>query len=618
MITHISIRDFATIENLDIGLSPGLSVITGETGAGKSIIIEAVSLALGSRADSTMVRNGCKKALIQIVAELGTPRQSSHELQVDRQAPADGLFSDELQTHSQSLTELQTDGQSSAGLQTQEQYLTGMRTDGQIFGSVESAGSLSEDSDNEIILTREISASGKSVAKINGEIVSLAKLAAFSASLADIHGQYDHQSLFKTENHLELIDSFHAFSITPVKAEVQKTWHEYSKVKKELESLLQKESDTRRRLDFMRYELDEIQRIDPQPEEDILLRERLAILQNSGHIFEKLNTARTALFESSPSAVDSLGAAMRSLQEISRFSKDLAEIEGIVSDSYYAIEDLTGTMRSVMEHVEFSPKALDETITRLDKVENLTKKYGGSINSVLRHRDELAAELDDIENIDSIKGELAAASAEHEKALIAVSCKLTELRKISAHELEERINEELIGLNFKNATFAISFHKSESLLGRLSENGADTVEFLISTNKGQDLLPLVKIASGGEMSRMMLAFKAVTGDYDDIPTMIFDEIDNGISGVTASIVGKKLHLMAKSRQIICITHLPQIAACGEHHLMIQKSSDDVATYTTVAELSSEDRAVEIARLLGGANITETTLLSARELIALSR
>jgi DNA repair protein RecN (Recombination protein N) len=547
MITHIGIRDFAIISELNIDLQSGLSVVTGETGAGKSIIIEAISLALGSRADTTMIRAGRNKAVVQIAVE--------------------------------------------------------SRTDA---GDAE-----------EYILTREINVSGKSPAKINGEIVTLAQLSEFASRLADIHGQYDQHSLFRTENHLALIDAHHSREIGPVKEKVAAAWQEYTNVNRALSALLQSETASKRQQDFMRFELDEITQADPKPGEDAALRESISILQNSELIYEKTTAASEALYEGDFPVLDGLGAAMRAIRDISAYSKDADDIARTIADCYYTIEDMAGALRSCRDRTDFSPETLNAAISRLDLLERLCGKYGGSVEKMLEYKETLGAALTDIENIDGRKADLSARLAEREHALTQACEELHILRKSSADELERRINAELAELNFSGATFAADFKNTGDIKDRLSENGADAVEFLISPNKGQPLLPLAKIASGGEMSRMLLAFKSVLGDYDRIPTMIFDEIDSGISGVTASIVGAKLIRMAERRQIICITHLPQIAACGKYHFAIRKNSDDENTYTFVEALSRDERIREIARLLGGANITETTLKSARELIDMS-
>ncbi|MDR2295518.1 MAG: DNA repair protein RecN [Clostridiales Family XIII bacterium] len=547
MITHIGIRDFAIIAELDIDLSPGLTVVTGETGAGKSILIEAVSLALGSRADTSMIRAGRSKAVIQIVAELR-----------------------------------------------------------------DAAGEPSE-----WILTREISATGKSVARINGEIVTLAQLSELAARLADIHGQYDRHSLFKIENHLALTDAYKSRDTAPAKRAVADAWHAYAEAKRALSALLRTEAASARQRDFMRFELDEIAKADPKPGEDAALRESLAVLQNGELIYEKTAAAAEALRDGDRSAMDGLGTAMHALRELSAYSRDLDEIARIVADAYYAVEDAAGALRALRERMDFSPEALNNAIARLDLIERLCGKYGGSVAKMLEYKETLAATLADIESIDERKAALTARTRACEDALVRACEALHAIRRTAADELETRINAELAALRFGNAVFAVRFDDAGDIRQRLSENGADSVEFLIASNKGQAPLPLARIASGGEMSRILLAFKSVIGDYDDIPTMIFDEIDSGISGITAGTVGRKLVKMAEKRQILCITHLPQIAACGAHHFAIRKSDDGESTRTSVEALDAEERILEIARLIGGARITETTLKSARELIEMS-
>jgi DNA repair protein RecN (Recombination protein N) len=547
MITHICIRDFAIIREIDIDLHDGLTVVTGETGAGKSIIIEAISLALGGRADRAMIRTGRSKAVIQIAAELP----------------------------------------SEAGEQA------------------------------EYILTREIGASGKSLAKINGEIVTLAQLSELAARLADIHGQYDRHSLFKTENHLALIDAYRSRVIAPAKKETADAWRAYVEAKRKIDALLQNDATSARQRDFMRFELDEITKADLKPGEDAALREDLAVLQNGELIYEKTAAASEALYGGEGSVMDGLGAALRALGEVSAYSKDLEAITRTVSDAYYAIEDMNGSLRALRERTDFSPETLNRVIARLDLIERLCAKYGGSVAKTLAYKEGLSVSLADLENTDERKAELTAALAAREDALLRACEALHALRKAAADEIGTRINAELAELHFAGAVFAARFKEDGDIRQRLSENGADSVEFLISSNRGQPLLPLARIASGGEMSRILLAFKAVIGDCDDIPTMIFDEIDSGISGVTAGTVGKKLVKMAEKRQILCITHLPQIAACGVRHLAIRKSEDGEGVHTGIEALDADERIPEIARLLGGANITETTLKSARELIEMS-
>ena len=536
MINHISIRNFAIIENTEIDFEEGLNIITGETGSGKSIVIEAISLALGSRADSTFVRHGEKKAIVQLAGEL--------------------------------------DGE-------------------------------------EIIITREVSAAGKNLCKLNGQLVTLGELTETCKRLADIHGQYDNQSLLNPENHIRLVDSYHAEAIVPVREAFDDSFASYGEIRSKWKNLLALESDNQRKLDFYRYEKTEIDGADLKAGEDEALEERISILQNSEKIFGGIETAYSCLRDGSSSALTNLGNGLHALQDISAFSKEIAEMTEEFADIYYRLEDISTSLRDIRESITFSPDELDTVIARLDQIEKLKKKYGGSIEEILAYRDKITLELEQIENYDDVKASLekdlhTALSDLQEKAAA-----LTAVRKASAEELSAAIEAELHDLNFGNAELSIRFEKPASI----GADGNDLVEIFISTNKGEPLKPLVKIASGGEVSRIMLAIKNITGTYDKIPTMIFDEIDAGISGITASIVGRKLREIAEDHQVICITHLPQIAACGDSNYRIHKESDDDSTFTNVDRLSEDEVVDEIARLLGGENITETTRLSAKELMA---
>lgn len=543
MISHIRIKDFAIIDTVELDFYEGLNIITGETGAGKSIMIEAVSLALGSRADTAFIRSGKDKAVVQMIADL--------------------------------------DGE-------------------------------------EYIVTRELSAGGKNVCRINDEIVPLAQLNKLCRKIADVHGQYDHQSLLNPENHIKLIDSYRESEIVPVRDEVSALFQSYSDTKRELSSLLSNQAEAERKRDFMRFELNEINAAKPYTGEDDELQQKLNLLQNSEKIFHNLSSVYEFLYESSPSSTEGIGKSIHLLQEISSFSSEINGLQEGLNDIFYKLEDLTSEVRKFKDGITFSPEILEETINRLDLLDGLKRKYGGSIEEVLRYRDKIITDLDHIENIDARRETLTKEVSAYEQKLTEASGSLSILRKKSALEIEKRINVELKELNFKDTAFSVLFSEEEGNQTVFTASGTDRIEFLITTNKGEAPKPLVKIASGGEISRIMLAFKQIIGEFDRIPTMIFDEIDVGISGITASIVGKKLLDISKKHQIICITHLPQIAAFGDHHYKIDKITSGEATHTTVSPLDQKDKISEIARLLGGINITDTTLKSAEELISLSR
>lgn len=544
MISQIRIKDFAIIDHVNLTFKEGLNIITGETGAGKSIIIEAISLALGSRADTAFVRTGKEKAVIQLVAE--------------------------------------TKGE-------------------------------------EFIITREISANGKSSCRINDEIVTLSTLSKLCKSIADIHGQYDHQSLLNPDNHIHFVDLYDEPVISKAKEQVAELHGLYSDTKTQLNSLLSGQAEAERKRDFMRFELQEITAANPYVGEDDELSQNLVLLQNSEKIYNNLSASYEVLYDGSPSIIESLGRSLQLLQEVSEYAVALKELEESLSDAYFKLEDTSTEIRKFKEGISFSPELLEETISRLNTLDGLKRKYGGSLEKVLAYKEKLEENLDKIENIEELKQELSDKLKLYEKQLAESSLKLSDLRKKSARIIEKKVNKELEELNFKNALLSIDFgDRKGDKLPAFTANGIDQVEFLMTTNKGEAAKPLVKIASGGEISRIMLAFKQVIGDFDHVPTMIFDEIDNGISGITASIVGKKLLDISKSHQIICITHLPQIAAFGDYHYKIEKETKKDVTCTTVVPLSEEEKTYEIARLLGGINITETTLKSARELLDLSK
>ena len=539
MLQHLLIKDFAIIENIEIAFEDGLNVITGETGSGKSIVIEAISLALGSRADSSFVRFGKDKAIIQLACTLG----------------------------------------------------------GEDF-----------------VLTREISAAGKNLCRINGQIVTLGELAALAHQIADIHGQYDNQLLLDPERHLSLVDHYDAGVIAPIRSEFQSCYEAYKAKRTELDALIRTQKENQRKADFLRFEVDEIRQAELRPGEDRELTERIALLQNSEKIYRALESAYTLLEGEDANVLSGLGQVQTSLDSVRQYSGKLTEISASVNDAYYALQDAASEVAQLRDNIVFSPAELDQAISRLDRIDELKKKYGPEIEDVIRFADQQEEILLSIEQFDSQKAILQKDTQECLTRLKSAAARLTEVRTESARKLGSAIQQELRDLNFQDARIEIPISPAPAI----TSEGADHGEIMIAANRGEPLKPLVRVASGGEISRIMLAIKNITGAGEGTPTMIFDEIDAGISGVTASIVGRKLKEIAEHHQIICITHLPQIAACGNASYRIYKESDDASTYTHVDRLSPEETVREIARLLGGEIITETTLQSARELIESSR
>lgn len=535
MIEHISIRNFAIIENTEIDLRDGLNVITGETGAGKSIVIEAISLALGARADSSFIRHGENKAEVELAADING---------------------------------------------------------------------------DQFVISREVNSSGRNICRINGHLAALSEVQELAVKIADIHGQYDNQLLLDPVHHLELVDSYRPAEITPAKDAFTASYDAYKAIRNEYDELIRTAEENRRKKDFYAFEAEEIGKADPKPGEDTELTDRISILENSETIYNALYSSKQTLSEDEPSILSELGSIMSTLGDVSRYSDKLKKLYDDFSDAYYRIEDSADEMREICEMTDFSPADLDNAISRLDEIDDLKKKYGPEISDVLSYKEKIETELDKIENFDDRKKELEASLSLAKKDLMIKAAALTEVRKVSAAILSGAVLSELRDLNFNESRLEIEIRKAPAI----SRTGADEAEILMSANRGEPLKPLSKIASGGEISRIMLAIKNVTDSRSDVPTMIFDEIDSGISGITASVVARKLKKISYDHQIVCITHLPQIAAAGSHNYRIYKNSDDTSTYTHVEALSEKQKADEIARLLGGDNITETTVRSAEELI----
>ncbi len=538
MIDHISIRNFAIIENTEIDLKDGLNVITGETGAGKSIVIEAVSLALGARADSSFIRHGEEKAIVELAADVG----------------------------------------------------------GEDF-----------------VISREVSLAGKNVCRINGRLATLAEVQELAHKIADIHGQYDNQLLLDPAHHLELVDEYRPAQIRPALSDFSTAYDNYKSIRSEYDELIKTATENKRKKDFYAFEIKEINKISPKPGEDKELEDRISILENSESIYNALNSSKSMLDSEDSGILSMLGTVQESISGVSRYSEQLRKLSDDLRDACFSLQNSADEMRSICEMTDFSPVELDKAISRLEEINDLKRKYGESIEDVLAYRDKIADELDTIENFDDRKRALETSLEAAKKELMARAAVLTEVRKESAALLGSAILAELRDLNFNESSLKIEIRKASAI----TRTGADEAEILMSANRGEPLKPLAKIASGGEISRIMLAIKNVTGSHFDVPTMIFDEIDAGISGITASVVARKLRSIAHDHQIICITHLPQIAAAGTSNYRIYKESDETSTYTHVETLSPDDKITEIARLLGGETITDTTLASASELILAS-
>ena len=564
MLTHIYIKYFAIIKEIVIDLNVRLNIISGETGTGKSIVIQAVNMALGGRGSASFVADGYDKALVQLVFSLSGPER---------------LVIAAIPEYSQYIAT--------------NDYLS---------------------DSSELIITREFNKNGKSLARINGEIVTLSFLNGLTRHLVDIHGQYDNQTFLDPDRHMEILDNCGGNKLADIKEHVSALYAEYQSTRAQLIKIRSSHAEFLRKQDFMRFEVSEIDAADLHPGEDTELNDRLKILQNSEKIFAALSECYEIL---SSSGLDRCRSLM---EDISGFGNDYAAISSALSDSVYALDDICEEIRRSRDSFSFTPDEIDVVITRLNMIDNMKRKYGGSIESILEYHDKCISELEKFENTEDIEKELTQNLSSLRKQILLLSEELGNLRREAAAKLSSDMTSELSELNFANAQFAVDISTVLNSEGSpvISALGTDRIEFLFNANKGGSLKPLSEVASGGEISRIALAFKRLTNSAEHIPTLVFDEIDTGISGITASVVGRKLHEISENHQVLCITHLPQIAACGDHQYLISKDDSDERSYTTIKLLSDEERIHEIARLLGGTNITETTLASASELLGYSQ
>lgn len=535
MINHLSIKNFAIIEDAEINFNKGLNIITGESGSGKSVVLEAMSLALGCRADSSYIRCGAEKAVIQMVAEY-----------------------------------LHTD----------------------------------------YVITRELTANGKNICKINGEIVNLSQLQSLTSKIADIHGQYDNQTLLNPETHIGLVDKYEKSTIGPTKQKVAELYGRYTEISGVIVQKKRELEEMKKQKELMEYQLQEITAANLISGEDTDLQEKLIEEQNKEKIYRGFAEVNALCNDDENLLTSQITRITRSLKNIKSFSRDASELEYEFSEIYYRLQELMTKVRRMSERVSYSSDNLDALIERLDTINDLKRKYNGGIDDILNYAEKLDSDISRIRNMDSDITSLEIEQDRICEMLRSATESLTELRKRSAQSLEEKIQSELQDLNFNDAVLSMHMEQSD----RFSANGVDRIEFMISTNRGEPLKPLAKIASGGEMSRIMLAFKNIIGEYEKIDTMIFDEIDSGISGQSASVVGKKLLEISEKHQIIAITHLPQIAALGNHNYKVSKTVSGDTTKATITHLTESEKVREIAVLLSGDEITDVALENARHLI----
>ena len=565
MLKELDIKNFAIIDHLHVEFAPGLNVFTGETGAGKSIVVDALSLALGERASVDLIRTGCQEAVVEAAFELNGR------------------------------------------------------------GTAEAAAFLSEqgiamNSGEDLIVRRVLSSSGKNKVYINGSLANLATLSALGASLADIHGQHEHQSLLSQEHQMELLDSFGGMS--ELRSALSDDYRRLQGLRKELADLEGGERDRAQREDLLRFQTNEIEASMLRAGEDVDLAGEQKLLANAEKIAGLSRAADEALYASDYSVLSGLKKAMTSLREIAAIDSRLVPVLDLCEAGRAQIEEAAREVSDYADSVEFDPDRLEQIGDRLDLIQRLKRKYGSTIAEIIEFGSKAAAELERMERGTEETERLEKEIQAIKSGLTAQARELTKRRGSAARELEKKIETELSHLGMKKATFTVKIAQEpgeDTLDGhRLGKCGVDRVEFLISPNPGEEPKPLAKIASGGELSRIMLALKAVLVEGDNIPTIVFDEVDAGIGGGVAEEVGKKLERVAVKRQVLCITHLPQIASMAARHYGVSKSVKKDRTSAEVRLLDPKERIAEIARMLGGKSITEATLRHAEEIIERGR
>lgn len=554
MLEHLHIRNVALIKESEISFGDGLNILTGETGAGKSMIIDSLQFALGGRAGKDFLRHG------------------------EKQAAVEALFS----VQSQALTEKLAEN----GIVPEE--------------------------DGTLLITRTLSEAGKSVCRINGSAVTVGMLKEIAEDMIDIYGQHEHQSLLNPVKHIRLLDRFCGAGFGEAMEEYKNSRQRLKDLEKQLTILIGDESQREQRMDMLLFQKEEIEAAELQEGEEDALLEQKKRLSSMERLIRLTGESVTLLYDGddrAPSACDQLGDALAKLQEAAEYDAALSPLADALADGYAAVEDCARELKREAEEQEADPEELERIEERLQLFYKLKRKYGGSIEAVLEFYEKAVQELEFLSNSSEKAAELSAKKAEEEKRLSALAETLTARRRATAEQVEEQIETALHDMEMKHARFHIQIEEKADW----GADGKDKVEFLISANAGEPLKPLAKIASGGEMSRVMLALKTVLVDADEIGTFIFDEIDTGVSGRTARRVGEKMRFLGGKRQLLCITHLPQIAAMADNHFLIEKESDAGETVTRVTALDEEGAVREVARLMN--DVTETTLAAARELLA---
>jgi DNA repair protein RecN (Recombination protein N) len=543
MLKEIRVKNYAIIDDLTVEFHPGLNILTGETGAGKSIIVGALGLALGQRAYTEMIRTGQKEASVEAYFET-----NGHPL----------------------LEEL----------------------------GINSSGGL--------VIRRNLSSSGKTRAYINDTMVSVQSLSALGRALVDMHGQHDHQSLLSTDKQLLFLDQYGGLG--PERAVVTVLFEDAKELGERLSEIRHNAKQRAERLDLLKFQISEIESASLSEEEDKTLQDEKRILSNLNRLNELIESSYSVLYGSEESCTENLSTAISDVKEMSLLDKGLTDVLEVLEQAHSLVEDASFSLRDLKDKYDMNPGRLTEVDDRLELIGDLMRKYGGSISEILGYRESALREASDMETSEETENALQTALDEKNKELMKATSDLSKKRRQYSNRLESSLRKVLSGLALEKSDFRVVIKDAP-----VSSSGTDSVEFLFSANQGEDIKPLNKVASGGELSRIMLSLKSISGDSDDLKVLIFDEVDAGIGGKTAQNVARKLKEISKNRQVLCITHLPQIASAADSHYLIEKAQKNQRVSVNIIELSGEDRHEEIARMLSG-SVTDTSLEHAREII----
>ena len=550
MLLEISIKNFAIIEAISLNFEKGMTVLTGETGAGKSIIIDAMNLMLGARATTDVIRHGAPKAEIE------------------------GLF---LVENSRVLQEL-----------FDEQGL---------------------ELGDEIIIRREILQNGRSVSRVNGQMVNLSVLRAIGQHLVDIHGQHDQEELMRPQLHIQMLDEFGDAAFLELKETYQTSFDAYRKMRKQVLEVKKNQQEHKARIEMLEFQMVEIESASLKPGEDIKLNQERDKLLNHKHIADTLTNAYTMLDNEEFSSLANVRSAMNDMESLEDYDVEYRELSTSLSESYYVLEDVTKRLEDIIEDLDFDGNRLMQIESRLDLIHAITRKYGGNVDDVLLYFAKITEEYNLLTGNNLSSDDMEAELKKLEVSLVDLASQLSSARHKLAKQLEIEIQQELKDLYMDKAQFQVQFTNA-----KFSREGNETVEFYISTNPGEDFKPLVKVASGGELSRLMLAIKSAFSRKEGKTSIVFDEVDTGVSGRVAQAIAQKIYKIGQHGQVLAISHLPQVIAIADYQFFIEKISDEHSTVSTVRLLTLEERVEEVAKMLAGENVTDAALTQARELL----